>query len=188
MKIVCNDCAQVELDLLAGRLACPVDGGVLGPWGYGRRRPIRCLDQVLWVRPRRARCASCGCTHVLLPPWNLLRRADSVFVIGAALEANAGGVGFRKIAELLGRAPATVRNWLRRARALAEDIRERFTRLIFVLDPTAPPLTAGLSGLGDAVEAIGRATVAAVLRLAPVTPWEFASRVTSGRLLGPPAR
>ena len=32
---------------------------------------------------------------------------------------------------------------------------------------------------------IGRAAAAAVLRLCPQPPWEFAARVTGGRLLAP---
>lgn len=46
--------------------------------------------------PRRSRCRQCGATHVLLPAWCLLRRADAVVVIGAALEAAAAGDGHRK--------------------------------------------------------------------------------------------
>jgi hypothetical protein len=37
----------------------------------------------------------CGRTHVLLAPSMLLRRADSVAVIGAALLAGAAGAGHR---------------------------------------------------------------------------------------------
>ena len=57
MMIVGNDGPQVERDLIAGRLVCPVDGGELRPWGHGRGRPIRRLDRIVWLRPRRARCA-----------------------------------------------------------------------------------------------------------------------------------
>ena len=64
--------------------------------------------------PRRSRCRGCGATHVLLPAWCLLRRADAAAVIGAALAAAAAGDGHRKIAGRLGRAAPTVRGWLRR--------------------------------------------------------------------------
>ena len=43
--------------------------------------------------PRRSRCRGCGATHVLLPAWCLLRRADAAAVIGAALAAAAAGAG-----------------------------------------------------------------------------------------------
>jgi hypothetical protein len=46
-------------------------------------------------------------THVLLPAWCLLWRADEAGVIGAALEAAAAGGGHRKIAGLLGRPAST---------------------------------------------------------------------------------
>ena len=35
------DEVEVEGDLMAGRLVCPLCGGVLGPWGYGRWRTLR---------------------------------------------------------------------------------------------------------------------------------------------------
>jgi hypothetical protein len=52
-------------------------------------------------------------SHVLLPVFALLRRADLVEVIGAALSAKAAGVGARTIAVGLGRPVETVRGWLR---------------------------------------------------------------------------
>jgi len=45
------------------------------------------------LRPRRARCGSCLVTHVLLAVSCLLRRADVVDLIGAALRAKASGAG-----------------------------------------------------------------------------------------------
>src|SRR6266496_403062 len=59
-------------------------------------------------------------THVLLPAWCLLRRADAAAVIGAALEAGAAGDGHRKIAGLVSRPAPTVRGWLRRFAGRAE--------------------------------------------------------------------
>lgn len=138
-------------------------------------------------RPRRARCVSCGSTHVLLAELWLLRRADAAPVIGAALEASAGGAGYRPIAAALGRAACTVRGWLRRFAAWAEQVRAHFTRLLLALDPLAPALVRQGSQVADSVEAIGRAAAAAVLRLSPTPPWEFASRASGGRLLSPHA-
>ena len=127
-------------------------------------------------QPRRARCTSCGATHVLLPAVWLLRRADAVVVIGAALEGQAAGKGHRPLAAASGRPVSTVRGWLRRFAATAERARVEFTRLLHALDPVALALTPRGSVVADAVEVIGRAAAAAVVRLAPVGPWEFAAR------------
>lgn len=109
------DAGGVERRLGEGLLACPGCGGRLSRWGHAPARSVRGLGVVmLWVRPRRARCSGCGVTHVLLPVSCLLRRADTVDVIGAALAARAGGAGHRSIAAQLGRSPQTVRGWLRR--------------------------------------------------------------------------
>jgi hypothetical protein len=137
-------------------------------------------------RPRRARCTECRGTHVLLARVWLWRRADAVSVIGAALEAKAAGAGHRSIAAVLGRPTTTVRGWLRRFAARAEQVRAAFTRLLLALDPLAAPVAPRASALADALEAVGRAVAAAVLRLSPTPPWELAARVTGGRLLAPP--
>ena len=123
---------------------------------------------------------------LLAQVW-LCRRADAVSVIGAAVEAKAAGAGHRSIATGLGRAATTVRGWLRRFAVRAEQVRTEFTRLLLALDPLAAPVIPRASVVADAVEVIGRAAAAAVLRLSPVGPWEFASRVTGGWLLAPVA-
>src|SRR6266478_6597972 len=100
-----GDRDEVERQLACGELVCPSCGGVLGGWGNARLRRVRIAegpDAVLV--PRRSRCRRCAATHVLLPAWCLLRRADAVVVIGAALEAAAAGDGHRKIAGVVGRA------------------------------------------------------------------------------------
>jgi hypothetical protein len=58
---------------------------------------------------------------VLLAASMLLRRADGVVVIGAALLAKAAGSGHRTIAAGNGRPPGTVRGWLRRFARRAEQ-------------------------------------------------------------------
>ena len=68
------------------------------------------------VTPRRARCADCQVTQILLPTELLVRRADSTAAIGNALVAKAGGAGFRSIAARFGRPESTVRRWLRAVR------------------------------------------------------------------------
>ncbi len=188
MVMVGTDGAQVERSLLAGELVCPSCAGVLGPWGHARSRSSRGPDGTVRHRPRRARCSSCRGTHVLLAQVWLLRRADAISVIGAALEARAAGAGHRSIAAVLELPAATVRGWLRRFAARAEQIRAEFTRLLVALDPLAEPLSPQACVLADAVEAIGAAAAAAVFRLSPVRPWELAARATGGRLLAPPVQ
>jgi hypothetical protein len=124
---------------------------------------------------------------VLLPSTWLVRRADAVSVIGAALLAKAAGGGHRAIAALLGRAAGTVRGWLRRFGARAGEVRVLFTRLLHALDPQAGPLCPRGSVFADALEVLGVAAAAAARRLGPRPPWEFASRASAGSLLSPPA-
>jgi hypothetical protein len=185
--MVGTDPVEVEGLLLAGELACPSCAGVLRPWGHARWRSSRQEGDGVLHRPRRASCAACAKTHVLLPERWLSRRADSVVVIGSALLAKATGAGHRPIASGLGRPASTVRGWLRRFEARAEDVRVLFTRLLYALDPEAGPLLPRGSVFADAVEALGRAGAAAVRRLAPGSPWGFASRASAGLLLAPAA-
>jgi hypothetical protein len=187
MLMVDTDSVVVEARLLTGGLACPSCGGVLRPWGHARWRFSRREEGTVRHRPRRASCAGCAKTHVLLSTAWLSRRGDGVSVIGAALLAKAAGAGHRRIAAALGRPACTVRGWLRRFGGRAEDVRVLFTRLVHSLDPQAGPLMVRESVFADALEALGRAAAAGVRRLAPRPPWEFASRATGGLLLAPPA-
>lgn len=190
MVTVGKDLSQVEHRLSAGLLACPDCGGRLARWGYARPRELRADDGSGWaVRPRRAICAGCARTHVLLPVRALLRRADTVEVIGAALGSAAAGRGHRRIAERLGRPPSTVRGWLRRFRGRAEALRSGFTGLLVGLDPLALLPEPAATVLGDAVAAVVAAAVAVVGRwgaaVSGLSAWELAAAVTSGRLLTP---
>jgi len=63
------------------------------------------------LRPRRARCPACRATHVLLPALVAPRRADTTAGIGAALQASADRIGYRRIAAELDRPVSTVRRW-----------------------------------------------------------------------------
>lgn len=185
MLIVADDRVGLEADLAAGRLVCPRCGrGVLGGWGCARRRPLRTGDGLRWLRPRRGRCRerTCAATHVLLPDVCLLRRCDAVEVIGAAVLA-AGGAGYRQIAERLGRAAETVRDWLARFRARAELVAAHFWRWARALDGAVLPIVVGGPPPRDAVEAIGVCTRAASLLLGRRAPWSWVSALTGGRLL-----
>jgi hypothetical protein len=66
MLIVCAEQALVEAELVAGVLSCPSCRGLLGPWGHGRERVLRCLAGDWLLRPRRAAFSGC-CPAVLRP-------------------------------------------------------------------------------------------------------------------------
>lgn len=183
--MVGTDVVEVERALGAGELGCPCCGHRLGPWGWGRWRPVRLSGGVEERRrPRRSRCSSCGVTHVLLWTDTLLRRRDCVSVIGAALAARAQGLSMAKVAAVVvGVALSTVRRWLRRFAVNAESVRVRFTVLAHDLDPVLAPIAPTGSAVGDAVEAIGVAVQAVGRRLGRVDAWQFAASGSRGRLL-----
>src|SRR6266496_251981 len=116
-----GDRGVVERQLSGGELVCPSCGGVLGGWGHGVERGVRVLGgPAVRVCPRRSRCRSCGGTHVLLPVWCLLRRADAAAVIGAALvaaaadpvmPAGAGSVIAAAVSAVAGAAAAAGERW-----------------------------------------------------------------------------
>lgn len=183
MLMVSGDLEQVESELSAGVLGCPGCGGRLARWGRARARNVRAGGGEWRVQPRRARCVGCGVTHVLLPDGLLWRRRDGVEVIGSALVAHAGGAGHRTIAAALGVPAATVRGWLRRFRARAAVIASFFARWALVLAPGSDPPVPTASAVGDAVEAVGVATRAAVVRFGPGPVWVMAARLCGGGLL-----
>ena len=181
--IVCAEEARVEAELGRGALSCPLCGGRLGPWGHARRRVVRCAAGDRWLRPRRARCCGCLGTHVLLPDVCLLRRRDEVSVVGGAIEAKIAGVGHRPIAQRLGVPKDTVRGWLRRFVARADQVRAHFTRWAVALDPELGPVLPAGGEIADAVEAIAVAVRAWVLRFGPGEVWRLAGALSGGRLL-----
>src|SRR5664279_3492886 len=106
-----------EETLLAGDLPCPRCRGALRPFGNCRTRTVRGIGaDTVTVTPRRARCADCRVTQILLPTALTVRRADSTEAIGNALVAHARGAGRRSIAARFGRPESTVRQWLRGVR------------------------------------------------------------------------
>ena len=135
------------------------------------------------LRPRRARCRGCVCTHVLLPEVVLLRRQDEVSVIGAAIEAKVAGQGYRRIASGLGVPADTVRCWLRRFAERVELLRAHFTRCAVALDPELGSVLPAGGGVADALEAVAVAARAWVLRFGLGDPWRIASRLSGGVLL-----
>jgi hypothetical protein len=184
MLIVCAEVALVEAELVGGLLGCPSCCAVLGPWGHARKRVLRCRGEDRWLRPRRARCRGCAGTHVLLPDLAFSRRQDEVSVIGEAIEAKVAGEGFRPIASRLGACPETVRGWLRRFAERADQVRAHFTRCAVALDPELGAVMPAGSGVADALEAIAVAARAWVLRFGQGEPWQVASWLSGGMLLG----
>ncbi len=149
MLTVGNNTAGVEELLGNGLLSCPGCGGRLGGWGHAVRRRVFKAGRVpVSVRPRRARCGSCGSTHVLLPAWLLSRRCDGTGVIGDMLARAGRGQGFRSIAAVSGVPEDTVRDRLRRFRFSAGRVREFFTRLagILAVDPVGAENLCHLAG------------------------------------------
>lgn len=192
------DPVVVEQRLCSGGLACPGCAGRLTGWGRARTRVVRGPDGPTTVTPRRSRCVQCQVTHVLLPVFLLVRRADTAAVIGAALAARAAGQGYRRIAAALGRPADTVRGWLRRFTARVEAVRVVFTGWCRALDPD--PVLPGPAGTawGDALAAIDAAASAARVRFGAsaaagvvsgdvvrVPVWQVAVAVSAGRLLAP---
>jgi len=180
--------AEVERLLAGGEFECPRCGGVLARWGHARPRVLRGGRGPVRFRPRRARCRGCGATHVLLPAFALLRRADVAEVIGAALAAKALGKGVRPIAAAIGRPAGTVRGWLRRFGSRAEAVRVFFTGLLVEAGVDPVPPAQARSAFADAVSAVAGAAAAVLSRwpdVGGVTPWRLASAASGGRLLSP---
>lgn len=182
--------AGVESRLASGELRCPACEGALRPWGWARQRLLRGAGGVaLVLRPRRSRCRSCGLSHVLLPSIALLRRADSVDLIGQVLAAMAARAGARTAAAQVGRPVETVRGWMRRFRARAEALRVFFTTLLVAVGPDPVPPSATANPVADAVAAIAGARASAGARwpgiVGEVPLWMFASAASHGRLLAP---
>lgn len=180
------DPALAEADLAAGRLACPSCNGVLRQWGHAGTRRIRDLGAAtLSITPRRARCADCGATQVLLP---------------GPVPAAAGGQhrgdrhrvdGQRcrdwRIAAQLHRPVSTVRRWVRSVSpAHAERLRVAATDWLVRLDPEAiARLAPARIGLGDALAALAAAATAARARVATTAPaWALFARFAGWQLLG----
>ncbi len=192
MVTVGDDISTVEVDLIEGRLSCPGCGDRLRPWGFARVRQVRAgLDDEgpgrTRHRPRRARCAGCGATHVLLAVSLALRRADAAAVIAAAVEAKvAGGLGHRKIAAWLGRPASTVRGWLRAFAASAQAMVEAFAVLVarHAADAAAvwPAAAQDVGGRALAVLAAYAAAVARRFDVGTLAWVRAAITATSGRL------
>jgi len=117
----------------------------------------------------------------------LLRRADAVTVIGAALLAKSAGWGHRRVAARLGRPASTVRGWSRRIAAVADRVLAVLAAVAAELGSEfVPPAPTGDPG-SAVVEFIGALARAVTRRLGGVScsPWRLAAVVCGGRLLAP---
>jgi hypothetical protein len=179
------DAAAVENDLRAGLFRCPVVGcgASLGPWGSARERLVRGAGRLL---PRRGRCRLCRRTQVLLPASVLLRRADAVTVIGAALLAKATGAGHRPIAALLEVPASTVRGWLRRIVMVAQRVLAVFGTVAGQLGTEFTPPAPTADPVAAVLELLGALSAAAARRLGgSCSSWRLAAVLSGGRLLSP---
>jgi len=185
--IVADNSDRTEHELTAAELAFHDCQGELRPWGHARARRLRTRHGTRKIRPRRACCRACGQTHVLLAGVALLRRADAVELIGAAIVANAAGQGHRPIAARLGRPEATVRGWLRRFAARAEQTASHAVAWVYRLDVNAFRVEPRQddSPVQFALAALGRAVAAAehFMGTAARSRWQVVSSLCSGRLL-----
>jgi hypothetical protein len=140
------------------------------------------------VRPRRALCAACGVSRVLLPDSMLRRRQYGVEVIWAGLLAAARGRPWNQVAAELGVPYTTVREWLRRFARRADRVHAWLCGLLprLVDDPVWPPGTAGAAG--DVLAVLGALHQQMPGRwplVAGLSPGQLAARLSRCGLLAP---
>ena len=140
------------------------------------------------VRPRRALCAGCGVSRVLLPDSMLRRRQYGVEVIWAGLLAAVRGRPWNRVAAELGVPYTTVREWLRRFARRADRVHAWLCGLLprLVDDPVWPAGTAGAAG--DALAVLGALHQQMPGRwpvVAGLSPGQLAARLSRCGLLAP---
>jgi hypothetical protein len=183
MMMVGRDEARVERDLVAGEFSCSKCGERLRPWGSARKRKLRHGPKDVELEPRRARCAGCQSTHVLLPAVCLLRRRDLAEVIVQALIGRAQKLGQLRISAQAGVPLSTVRGWLSRFKERAEMIRAHFVRLAIDLGLPASSILPAESTIADALVALKLAHHQAVARFGPSDLTQFAAAASGGLLI-----
>jgi hypothetical protein len=188
----------VEARLRSGELACWC-GATLRPWGHARPRQVASFAGPQVVRPRRARCAGCGRTQVLLPAWLLSRRRYAATVIFAALALRAAGLKLAAVAARL-RLPSparpgqwwsvpasTTRSWLARFAGRAAWLRQLLMAVLPLADAQARPVAPAGSAVADALAALEAVTAGLRSRfgLDALAAHEVAAHLTGGLLLAP---
>lgn len=168
--------------------SCPNCEGQLGPWP-GYRRLVRHRGRTRRLRLHRARCRRCGRTHALMPSFLAAYRRDVVATIGGALLGAASGRGHRQLAAAAGVPASTARGWIRRARRGCAPTGARLRRYAFELEvqpsrspPAADPIGQLLEPIAQVTQAVQERWGAALER---VSPFQIATAVSGGRLLGP---
>ena len=198
MVTVRGSSESVEARLASGELGCWC-GGTLRPWGHARPRRVVTFAGPAVVRPRRAICAGCGRTHVLLWSGLLSRRRYAALVIFAALALRAAGLKAASVAARLrlpvpGRAGqwwsvpvSTVSSWLSRFAGRARALRRMFLGVLPLVDPQARPVAPAGSPSADALAALEAVTAGLRSRfgLDMVAAHEVAAHLTGGLLLAP---
>jgi hypothetical protein len=151
------------------------------------------------TRPRRARCAGCGRTHVLLPAWLLSRRRYAAAVIFAGLALRAAGAKVAAVAARLrlpspGRpwqywsVPAsTAGSWLARFASRAGLLRQLFLGVLPLADAQTRPVALAASPPADALAALAAVTAGLRSRFGmdQLAPHEVAAHLTAAMLLAP---
>jgi len=123
---------------------------------------------------------------VLLPASVLLRRADAVTVIGAALVAKAAGWGNRRVAARSGRPASTVRGWARRIVVVADRVLAVLAEVAAELGSQFVPPAPTSDLAAGVVEFVGALARAVARRLGgSCSPWRLAAVICGGRLLAP---
>ena len=80
---LCTDTQAASADLVSATLACPSCD--CGPWTGVASEPSACTPgSDAGCGPGR-RCRSCGAAHLLIPSWDVPRRADGAAVIARAV-------------------------------------------------------------------------------------------------------
>lgn len=162
--------------------ACPVCGDRLTGWS-GYRRWLRDGGEYrIWVR--RARCPTCRVTHALLPDFVHARRLDAVEVIGAGLELGVMGAGMRAVAERLGLAHSTARDWRRRHRARAPALLAHLAAVAVAAGAELRDLPTGVEAA--ALHALGAIAAEARRRFGGRVPglWRLWNAICGGWPLG----
>jgi hypothetical protein len=171
--------------LEVARPVCPGCGERMQFWGW-HERDVRVTAEVIHrLAVRRARCADCRRSHVLLPGFVTWGRLDVVEVIGPAVEAMCGGAGMRRVADSLDLKHTTVRDWRRRFARRAGLLAVGFCRFCVDVGGLAPRLSGHAEAV--AVAAVAAAWWAARRRFGDGvgTVWRLANAVVGGHLLSP---
>jgi hypothetical protein len=167
-------------EIAVPRPPCPECGEITWGWS-GYRRHLR-GDGDRLIRVPRVRCRRCGRSWALVPWFVLPWRWDEAELIGRAIELAAEGWGHRRIAAELRRPAGTVRGWLRRVRRRAEELSRRLLAVAVAWGWSEWEVpTSGLPRLWAAVLALASQWRR---QRGQAGPWQVASLVTGGRLMG----